>query len=50
MTDIGERVSYLCGCGNIAEWHFKDDHYCQLCWEAHCSHTWWNQFQIEEGE
>ena len=29
-------------CGKeLAEWHFGDDHYCQMCWEAHCSEEWW---------
>ena len=29
-------------CGSkLAEWHFGDEHYCQTCWESHCSEEWW---------
>jgi len=32
-------------CGiNEAEWEFGDDEaYCQMCWEAICDKSWWEQ-------
>jgi len=47
MTDSkawsrGAKTMICTRCGREkAEWHFNEEHYCQLCWEAHCSEEWW---------
>lgn len=37
----------VCGKTEDTIWDFGEEIYCQMCWEAHCSKTWWEAMESE---